>query len=174
MQITDILSTLEASAAYTAWRKANPDAYLAHLFCMIESDATTWQVGYYDRKTDAITSFDITADSVEAHPPEAVYKKDGATVKELKRDSVKIEIDAALDTAKELQRRKYPAELPIKHIVVLQTLAAGQVYNITYVTKGFKTLNIKISSETGKVVDEQLAPIFSFDKGEAEGKQEDA
>ncbi len=167
MQITGLLSTLEASAAYTAWRKANPDAYLAHLFCLVESDVTTWQVGYYDKKTDAITSFDITADGIKEYPPQEVYKKDGATVKELKRDSIKIEMDNALDTAKELQQRKYPAELPIKRIMVLQTLALGQVYNITYVTQGFKTLNIKINSETGKIVDEQLAPIFSFDKDEA-------
>jgi len=174
MQITDILSTLEASVAYKAWRAANPDAYIAHLFCMLEQDATVWQVGYYDKKTDAVTSFDILTDGVKAHPPEEVYKKDGTTVKELKWDSIKIGIDAALDTAKELQQRKYPAELPIKRIIVLQTLAVGQVYNITYVTQGFKTLNIKISSETGKVVDEQLAPIFSFDKGEAKGKNENA
>lgn len=165
MHVKDILSQLEKSSAFESWRKQNPHAYLAHLFCMIEKGGMSWQAGYYDKDADAITSFDI-GDAVTMHPPEEIFKKEGAKVKELVRDNITIDLEQALDTAKELQQRKYPAEMPLKIIVVLQTLSVGQVYNITYVTKGFKTLNMKISTETGKVVDEQLAPIFSFEKGD--------
>ncbi len=164
MLITQLLAKLEASDAFRSWRKTNPDACLAHLFCMVEKDATSWQMGYYDGKTDMIASFDIEGDRITARPPEAVFKKDGLKVKELKQDQIKVDLDDALATAKELQERKYPLEKPIKKIVVLQTLAIGQVYNITYVTKSFKTLNIKVSSETGKVIEDQLAAIFSLDK----------
>ncbi|MBI4149823.1 hypothetical protein HY488_00305 [Candidatus Woesearchaeota archaeon] len=172
MLVKEILAQLEANPAFVSWHKKNPDACLAHLFCMVENDVTTWQVGYYNKKTDTITSFDIIDSDIKVYPPEEVFKKKGTGVKELKQENIKIDLDDALRVARELQQQKYPAETPIKEIVVLQTLAAEQVYNITYVTKGFKTLNIKVSSETGKIVDQQLAPIFSFDKGGPEEKVE--
>lgn len=170
MLIKDLLSKLEASEPFKSWQKSNPDACLAHLFCMVEKDASSWQAGYHDTKMDTITSFDIDGDTVTIRPPESIFKKEGMNVKELEREKIMVDLDDVLATAKELQERKYPSEKPIKRIIVLQTFTVGPVYNVTYVTKSFKTLNMKISSETGKVVEDQLAAIFSFDNGE---KKED-
>jgi len=172
MKVKDIISKLESSQEFKSWRMANREAYLAHLFCMVEDEPGTWQVGYYDRKADTITSFDLTDTGIKALPPEEVFKREGTGVKELKEEAIRIDIGDALSIAEKLQKTKYPGDIPVKRIVVLQTLADGQVYNITYVTKNFKTLNIKISSETGKIMDEQLAPIFSFDKRETDSAKE--
>ncbi len=166
MGIKQVMSILEAASVFKDWRKENKDAFLAHLFCLIETTATVWQAGFYDKDTDKIISFDIMASEVVMHPPEAVFKKDDMKVKELSLDQIKIDIDGALAKTKELQQRKYPSELPVKKIVVIQTLAIGQVYNITHVTKGFKTLNVKISTATGEVLEENLTSIFSVEPGE--------
>ena len=51
----------------------------------------------------------------------------------------------------------------MKEVVILQNLDVGQVWNITYITKSFQTLNIKIDAETGDVLEDKLHQIFSMD-----------
>ncbi len=40
----------------------------------------------------------------------------------------------------------------------------GDIWNITYVTEAFNTLNMKIDAENGRVLEHNLASVFSFRK----------
>ena len=40
----------------------------------------------------------------------------------------------------------------------------GNIWNITYVTESFKTLNIKIDAASGKIVRDELIELFQFKK----------
>ncbi|MBI2652931.1 hypothetical protein HYX00_05695, partial [Candidatus Woesearchaeota archaeon] len=46
-----------------------------------------------------------------------------------------------------------------------QNMAAlGNIWNITYITEAFNTLNMKIDASNGKVLEHNLSSIFSFKK----------
>ena len=81
-------------------------------------------------------------------------------------DDVKLDISDALGKANLLQKEKYSVHNPVKIIVILQTIPEGTVYNITYITQSFKTLNIKVSAITGDIVADKLLSIFDFKGGE--------
>ena len=75
---------------------------------------------------------------------------------------MKKDFGEALVIAKRLQQEKYPNEKSIKDIVVLQALEVGQIYNITFVTQTFKTLNIKLDSSTCKLISDELISLIKF------------
>ena len=48
---------------------------------------------------------------------------------------------------------------------ILQNLGEfGNIWNITYVTHSFKTLNIKINAENGKILHHSLDSLMDFVK----------
>ena len=110
------------------------------------------------------TTITIEDDKVKVHPPEKAFKKPGTTIKPLTMEEVKIDVLDCLEKIHDIQHNNYPSELPVKKIVVLQTIEEGQVYNVTYVTSGLKTLNIKMDSRTGEVKSEKLEQVFKFGK----------
>src|SRR3989344_2458059 len=53
----------------------------------------------------------------------------------------------------------------IKTIAILQNIKElGNIWNITYVTEAFNTLNMRIDASTGKVLEHKLSSVFSFRK----------
>ncbi|MBI2129930.1 hypothetical protein HYU07_06900 [Candidatus Woesearchaeota archaeon] len=91
-----------------------------------------------------------------------MFKEPGATVKELDLSKVTVWIDKALETANDLQERKYPRETPEKAIIILQNIEEGILWNITYVTRAFNTLNIKVDAITGKIISDKLTNLMQF------------
>jgi uncharacterized membrane protein YkoI len=77
-------------------------------------------------------------------------------------EDVKIELDEAMKNARKFQEKEYPKEKSMKEIVILQKLDSGQVYNVTFVTQAFNTLNIKLDSKTGKVVKHKLMSLMDL------------
>jgi hypothetical protein len=66
------------------------------------------------------------------------------------------------EIADELQKKEYKSSQPFKKIFILQNLDQwGQVWNVTFITTDFKTLNIKINAENGKVLSHKLISIIS-------------
>ena len=52
-----------------------------------------------------------------------------------------------------------------KTIVILQNLSEfGNIWNITYVTHSFKTLNMKINAENGKILHHDIVSLMDFVK----------
>ena len=53
-------------------------------------------------------------------------------------------------------------ELIMKSFFIIQELEKLPVFNITYLTHGFKTINIKIHATNGKVVKHTIGAIAEF------------
>ena len=99
-----------------------------------------------------------------ASPESEVFKKEKTVVKRLDIKKVKKDFEDAVSIANKFQREKYSTEIPIKKIVVLQNIDFGQIWNITFISKTFNTLNMKIDAGSGKVKKHELVSLFSMGK----------
>lgn len=162
MELKKALSNLEESFEFKEWREKNKDGYFSYAFYELNIDK--WQIGYYDKKEDNITTF-IINNGVKIMPHEEVFKKPDTKVNEIDLNKVKLTFAKIIDKASKFQKKKYPKEEASKIIVILQNLEGfGNVWNITFVTKAFNTLNMKLSVENGKVLDHKLSSVFDFRK----------
>ncbi len=163
MQFKDALKKLNKSSEFNDWKNKHKDSYLSYGFIMIASDVQQdWQLGYYNPGNDTLTSFSVNERVIKN--PDAEIFKNKSKVQRLDTRKVKINLNKALRIAETLQKEKYSAHIPIKKIIILQNLDLGQVWNITYVTQSFKTLNIKINSETGEILKYDLVDLFNVEK----------
>lgn len=164
MEIKDVVSKLEKSEVFKGFKKEYPKAYLVNLFTMLETpkQKPEWHIGYYDKKKDRITSF-ILGDEIIKNPESEVFK-DGGHVAPIDLSKIKIHIDAAIENAVMHQTQKFPVDTPMKNIILLQNNDGHHVYNMTFVTRTFKTLNIKVSSQDGRIISSKLYSIFDFNK----------
>ncbi len=162
MNFRQALEKLEESKVFKDWKKDNPGAYLAHGFFMASEDVQPeWQIGYYDKKKNKISAFCVSSD-VTCNPESEPFT-DKDTVAELDMSKLKISYEQAREKAESIQKSKYRAHTPMKKIFIVQNLAVGQVWNITYVTQTFNTLNIKIGTEDGEVLSDELVSIFKVE-----------
>lgn len=168
MQIKKEIEKLERSREFAEWRKKNRDSYLSYALFMTGEEEDKVEIGFYNRKNDKVTTFCIHGCekgkmSVEVKPEESVFKKPDMEVEELDIGKIKIDVPEATSIASNLQKEKYPAEFPMKLIIILQKLSPfGNIYNVTFVTKTFKTLNIKIDAGSGDVVEDNLVSLMQF------------
>jgi hypothetical protein len=124
-----------------------------------------WQLGFYNKKNDKIVTFVVKDSNIERKPEEDVFKKEDMKVNEVLLSKIKITFDSALSKANEFQEKNFPKDKSVKTIAILQNLPElGNIWNITYVTETFNTLNMKIDAATGKVLENNLSSIFSFRK----------
>lgn len=159
------LKLLDSDKEFQDWKKENKEAYFSYAFNMVrnENQLEDWQLGYYDKKKDKITTFIIKKDDIEIKPEEDVFKKEETEVRAINLDYAKLNIDDVLKKAKEFQKSRYTNELPMRVILILQNLPGlGNIWNITYVTHTFKTLNMKVSSSSGKVLEHNLTSLVDF------------
>ena len=159
----ELIKKLENSPEFKKYKKENPDAFLTHVFYMLdEANKNAVQVGYYNKDRDRITTFVIEGKSIIKNPEAEVFKEQETVMNPLDISKVKIGISEAVEIAENLQKKKYKENIPFKKIAILQHLPVGQVWNITFVTQTFKTLNIKVDASTKKVVSDRLISIVEF------------
>jgi len=160
----EALKILETSEEYKKWKKKNPSTYLSHGFLIIESTDYNWKIGYYNHKKDKLTSFDV-GKKVTIEPEEEVFKKDkNKKIEKLDLEKIKLDLSEAVAISKQLQEEEFSTENPTKIIAILQKIDLGQVWNITYLTQNLNTLNFKIKSETGRVLEKKLTGLMEFQK----------
>jgi hypothetical protein len=167
MDVKQAIGKLREHDKFRQWHEKNKGAKLVHAFMMIEPGKETGcDIGFYDFDKKLMTSFLVDKDvgSVEITESKEIFTKDTQKIKPLEEEKLKVNFDKALETASELQKEKYKMHVPVKEVVILQNLEIGQVWNVTFITKNFQTLNMKIDAETGKVLEDKLHEIFSFDK----------
>lgn len=166
MDLKPALKKLEESPDFKKWRQNNKDTYFSYAFKIPqEMQPLEWQLGFYDRKKDKITTFVIAEDKIKMRPEEEIFKKEGTKVNEIQLDKVKLTFDNAIIKANEFQQKNFPKDRSIKTIAILQNIQSlGNIWNMTYVTEAFNTLNIKISASNGKVLEHNLSSVFSFRK----------
>lgn len=178
MDFKDKLHQLEQAQAYQEWKTSHPQSYLVHFFVMIGKEERQgqsetmmeWQIGFLNTN-DTITSFESINDDPQfgIREDEAIFRPDQQNIPEVIISEVHETIESIAATCHELQKKKYPAEIPLKKIMVLQFIhGLGLVVNVTYITLTLKTLNIKINATTGAIVEDGLHDVFSFDKGNKE------
>ena len=175
MELKDKLSKLEDSKIYIDWKKENPDSYLAHIFRMLDkANENMWQFGFYN-KDDTITTFIMDGEKVNEVPEQEIFKKDKHKLEALDIANIKIGFTEATEKATQLQQEKYKQHPVMKTIIILQKLPEGQVFNVTFVTQTFNTLNIRIDSSSGELVKGKLTSLMEmakFEKGEGDKKDQ--
>jgi hypothetical protein len=157
MEWKELIDKVESSETFKSWKKENPDFYLVHLFFMTKQNP---QVGYYSAKIDRIVIFEVNG-SVVLSPASEVFKEKKTI---MKLDIAKVIIDKtqAVGKAIELRNTKYPKDSPMNEITLLQMIDKKPVWNITYFTMSFKTLNIKVSAIDGEIFSDDLSNLISF------------
>ncbi len=149
---------LFSSIVFKKWKNKQ---YLSHLFGEIDEQlhVVQWQIGYYDKKLDKVTTF-VIGDHIERMPAEEVFKKEGI-VEELELDNVKIGETEALEAALALQKKKYPQHPVLKGIIILQQLDKV-MWNVTFITRTFAALNVKVDALNGSIVHDSLNTFFDM------------
>ncbi|MFH1827988.1 MAG: hypothetical protein ABH824_01865 [Nanoarchaeota archaeon] len=165
MKVLQTIKKIEGNKKFKEWMNKYPGSYLSYAFCIIEGKTVgEWQIGYYNKETDKITTFMIN-EELTICPEEEVFKKNDMKVRRINLNKIKINLDDILIKVDELAKKKYTQEMITKKIVILQNLdEMGNIWNITNITKSFNTLNIKVNTENGKILSHDLTSIFSFRK----------
>ena len=165
MHFKTALKKLKNSSEFKKWVSKNKKSYLTYAFTMIEkSEKSEWQIGYYDKKLDKVTSFTIN-NNIEINPEQDIFKKPGTAVKKINLKDVKFSLDDVLKKANDLKEKKYPKEFVTKTIAILQSIELGQLWNITFITSSLNTINIKINSKNGKLIKHELISLLQFKAG---------
>ncbi|MBI2557838.1 hypothetical protein HYW20_00805 [Candidatus Woesearchaeota archaeon] len=166
MDIKQALKKLEESPNFKSWKQKHKGTYFSYAFKILqEMNPEEWQIGFYDSKKDKITTFIIDGDAVTIKPEEDIFKKEETKVNEVNLSKVKLTFDNVIAKSDNFQKENFPNDKSVKTIAILQNVSKlGNVWNITYVTEAFNTLNMKIDASNGKVLEHNLASIFSFRK----------
>ena len=166
MELNLALKKLKESKEFKEWSNKNQDNFFSYAFKMLEnSKSSSWQLGFYHKTTDKVMTFIVDETEIKIQQEEEIFKKPDMEVKQIDIKKVKISFEKILKKAEEFKKEKYPKELVSKTIAILQNLEEyGTVWNITYVTHSFKTLNMKINSENGKILHHNLESLMDFIK----------
>ena len=163
MQFDDAIKQLENDKSYAEWKKKNPSDFLAHGFWLNDDlNKDAWQIGYYNKKKDSITTFFVVDDDVKKSQESEVFKRPDAVIEPLDAKAIKISSEKAMEIARKLQKQKYAADPVQKSFMIVQTLDKKTVFNITLLTATLKTINIRVDAKSGTVVLEKVTPLMSF------------
>ena len=163
MDLKPALKLLEESKDYKDWHKKNKNTYFSYAFKIPQEMPDEWQLGFYDKKKDKITTFVVNGSSISIRAEEEVFKKEEAEVNEINLEKVKLAFEAALSKASQFQQKNYPNDKSIKTIAILQNITSyGDIWNITYITESFNTLNMKIDASNGKIIEYNISSVMSF------------
>ncbi|MBW2996400.1 hypothetical protein KY332_03810 [Candidatus Woesearchaeota archaeon] len=172
-QFKDALGILEKSKEFKEWKKENPETYLSYAMFVVEDKEDDWKIGYYHKKHEKVVSFNV-GEKITIEPEEEVLQKKKKAVEKVDVGKVKHDLSDAMTIAVDTQKEEYATESPRKIIAILQTLDKKHVWNITFLTQSFNTLNFKIKADSLRIVEKKLSPLFRFDKGGFGGMQKQA
>ena len=166
MELKDSFKKLQESQDFRKWRQKNKNAYFSYAFKIPqEMGLNDWQLGFYDEKKDKITTFVVENENIKVRPEEEIFKKEETKVEGIQLNKVKLTFDNAIEKANEFQQKNFPKDKSVKTIAILQNMPRlGNIWNITYVTEAFNTLNMKIDASSGKILEHAISSVFSFRK----------
>lgn len=166
MDIKSIIKKLNSNSEFKKWHNSNKDYYLVHCFKMLdEANEDEWQIGYYNDKKDRMVTFIFQKDDIKMVPEKDIFRKKKEKIKKIRLEKIKLSLEKVLQKAKDFIDKEYYEENAMKTIILLQNLDVGQVWNLTFLTNSFKTLNLKIDSENGKVLKHELTSLLQFEAG---------
>ena len=160
MDFHESLAKLTSQLLFKDWHKNSLDSFLAHAFMMLdEANKDIWQFGFYNPESKKMVTF-IVNKSVEQSSEQDVLES-GSPIQKLPVEDIKISVDEALKTAKDIMQKEFKKEAPIKEFFIIQKLEQT-VFNITYFTQSFKTVNIKIDAKSGDVLSKNIQALMEF------------
>ncbi|MBS3134060.1 hypothetical protein J4214_02405 [Candidatus Woesearchaeota archaeon] len=152
-------SKLESSKVYKSWKKKNKDSFLCS--CFFTDDENNWQFDFYLPKKDMIKTFVVEDLNIKELADSRIFRNDKSNMKVLNLDDVKIDFDEALKIMDNIKNQKYKSENVLRKIVVLQYIKR-QLWNMTFLMSSLNLLNVRIDSESGKVLSENVENIMKF------------
>ena len=171
--IQEIYKKVLQSKEFNDYSKQSPKSYLVHFLNMSEKP-DTWFVGYFEPQKESMTSFVVDNDSIALQKEGEVFRETKEKISQLSLDDVKKDFEEAKMSAEKFRLQKYPKELPLQTIYVLQNLKDfGQVWNVTVFSRTFKTVNMKFDAKTGEIKKHDVAKLFEFDSGDAKEANKD-
>lgn len=136
LEFKQALSKLQDSEVFRDYQKKNASSYLTNSLYIHE-----WQINYFSPKTNLITSFVINS-RIAKKSLEAGNKK----FPKLNSVKITVDINAALSTSK-------VSGTEVTTIIIIQTENSIPVWNISIPTPSLKVINVKVSAETGEVLE---------------------
>lgn len=133
----------------------------AFLMCDMENlDKTEWQLDFYNKESDRITTYNI-GHKIELTDNSEVFKDENMKIEELDLEEIKVNFEDIKEKLKEILEKRHEDAIKITIILQKQTFP---IWNIIYITKKFNLLNIKINAINSDVIEEKAIPLLSFEK----------
>jgi len=162
MDFHKTLERLHASKEYKSWKEKHSGFYLAHAFVMQdEANKGILQIGYFNAKKDRMATFIVSPDTISVTQEQEVMKAEQC-ISELDVEKIKLTVEEAISAAKKCIDENYAREMILKSFFIIQEIAGIPMFNITYLTQGFKTINIKINATDGTIVKHSSGVIAQF------------
>ncbi|MBI2651684.1 hypothetical protein HYX01_04390 [Candidatus Woesearchaeota archaeon] len=163
MELKSALEKLKKSTEFLEWSKENTNNFFSYAFQIPEENKEDWQLGFYQKSTDKMTTFIVGATLITIRKDEEIFKKPDMELIPIDVKKVKVSFNKISKKAINFQKENYPKELISKTIAILQNLKeCGDHWNITYITHSFNALNIKVNAENGEVISHSLDNFMDF------------
>ena len=143
LEFKNALLKLQASETFRSYQKKNTDSYLTNSLYIDE-----WQINYFSPKTNRITSF-IVNEKIKKQTLEAKGQK----FPKLNNNKILVDMNSALEVSK-IQNRGGVT------IIIIQSENSLPVWNITIPMPSLKVINVKVSAETGEVLEKSEKNII--------------
>jgi hypothetical protein len=178
--LLSFVESVEKGSFFLEWKEKNKAAFLSSMFIMApdpsilseeEWHAKEWLLSYYDPKSDSFTTFCSSGEQRVAK--EQAFTKDGK-LERLELESVKLEVWACIKAAEKLRKDKHKEEIgslililqPLNDSAIFGTSGSASksrpVWNLTYITKSYNILNIKIDATSGIVLSDTVSGVMEF------------
>jgi uncharacterized membrane protein YkoI len=146
LEFKPALTLLQESQVFKDYQKKNTTSYLTNSLFIDD-----WQLNYFSPQTHQVTTFTVNA-SVKKKTLETENKKFP------KLNNTKVNIDLK----KALKISNHSTSKDQKTIVILQTENSEPIWNITIPLPSLKVIQVKISAESGKVLEESEKNIIEL------------
>jgi len=150
-------------------KKEKKQGHLSTGFVVLDSnfkEVQDWQIAYYDNEKGKMQVFSLKnkGNVIECSffDDKDVFKDPGQSILEVKENKIKFDLEDIQGSVREVLKKYKQA--PAKFIAILQNLHDSQIWNVTVLTTVFTPINIKISTETGKVISDEVVNFIDKSK----------
>ena len=165
MEFKEMFSKLTNDDSFKSWNALHKTCFLAHAFVMKDDkNVELWQFGYYNPASKKMTTF-LSEDGKIRILAEQDVLESGNKIETVNPKDVVISVVQMKESAEKVLKEMYNNQPLSKSFFIIQNIEGkGPLYNLTYFTMTFKTINIKINSLTGDVVEHTIMGLADFDK----------
>ena len=163
----DVCESLQKDSLFQDWKKQHKTSFLSHFFCSVNNEfkaKTNWEIGYYNPESVKMVVFTASQENqFEIKPEDDVFKKQDESVEELKFEEVRTSVDKASSVFKEKLPEYFPKEDLGDGFLVLQTFKGKTFWNMSFITKSLKFVNMKLDVKDCSVVSHETINLVEGD-----------